>query len=69
MLSHETAGICDVLIRVVQHMGGFVMRGIHFHTAEFMEFEELLVFAHSLLGKEDWPGSSITRGFFLLFVF
>ena len=46
----------DILLRVVQQMGGHIVRGINAHSAELEDLEMPLADAHTLLPEKHRPG-------------
>ena len=54
-LAQETAHPGDILLRVVEQMGGHVVGGVDAHGAEFQDVEIALMDAHPLLLEEHRP--------------
>ena len=54
-LAQETAHPGDILLRVVEQMGGHVMGGVDAHGAELEDVEIALMDTHPLLPEEDRP--------------
>ena len=54
-LAQESAHPGDILLRVVEQMGGHVVGGVDAHGAEFQDVEIALMDAHPLLLEEHRP--------------
>ena len=52
MCTQELSDSCNILFRILQHVSRRIMRGRHFHAAELVYPEILLILSQSLLGKK-----------------
>ena len=52
MRTQELSDSCNILLRIFQHMSRGIMRCRHFHAAELVYPEILLILSQSLLGKK-----------------
>ena len=56
MCAQELSNSCNILFRVLQHVSGSIMGGRHFHAAELIYTEILLILSQSFLREKYGAG-------------